>query len=106
MHTLSVLSLEYVRVPVQATKLGVLVDISGDTVQMAFPAAEVDPAAPDWKAATWEADPTVTPNVYYARCLVGPGGTVTLSLGTFDVWVKVTDNPEIPARRAGQLRVV
>jgi hypothetical protein len=103
---LSALSLEYVRVPVSATLSGVATNPTTDTVQMAFPATGVDPVAGDWKAATWEPDTSVTPNVYYARCLVGPGGTVTLAVGRWDVWLKVSDNPEIPARKAGLLQIV
>lgn len=105
MHTISTLSLEFVRVPVQATVNGELVNISGDFVQMAFPVAGVAPVAGDWKGAGWETDPTVTPNVYYARCLVGPSGSITLAAGMYDVWLKITDNPEAPVRKAGQLRV-
>jgi hypothetical protein len=106
MHQVSTLSLEYVRVPVQATENGVLVNISGDSVQMAFPATGVAPVTGDWKGASWETDPTVVPNVYFARCLVGPGGAVVLGAGTYDVWLKITDNPEIPTRKAGQVRVL
>jgi hypothetical protein len=106
MHQLSTLTLEYVRVPVQATENGMLVDISGDSVQMAFPLTGLAPIGVDWKGASWETDPTVTPNVYYARCLVGPGGAVVLAAGMYDVWLKVTDNPEVPIRKAGQVRVL
>lgn len=101
---LSVLSTEYVRVPIAATSSGATVDPTGDTVQMAFPVHGVDPVNADWKAASWETDATITPHAYYARCLVGPS-QVVLAAGTYDVWVKVTDNPEIPARLAGQLQV-
>lgn len=106
MHTQPALSLEYVRVPVAAKTAGVAVNPSADVVVMAFTAVDVDPVVGDWKTASWETDATTTPTTYYARCLVGPGGTVTLAVGVFDCWVKVTDAPEIPARRAGNLQVV
>jgi hypothetical protein len=102
---MSTLSLEYVRVRVQATESGAAQDPTGDTVAMAFVAAAVNPGGTDWKTASWETDTTTTPDTYYARCLVGPAGTVTLAAGTYDVWVKVTDSPEIPALRAGSLEV-
>lgn len=105
MLTISALSLEYVRVAVSAEEDGVAVDPTGDTVQMAFPAQGVAPVAGDWKAATWETDATTEPDTRYARCLVGPGGTVTLAAGFYDVYVKVTDAPEVPILKAGQLRV-
>lgn len=105
MMRMSALSLEYVRVRVQATENGTPEDPSGDLVVMAFPVSGVAPVSGDWKSAGWETDATTTPDTYYARCLVGPSGTVTLSAGTFDVWVKVTDNPEVPALKAGLLEV-
>jgi hypothetical protein len=103
---LSALSLEYVRVPVSATANGSVVNVSADVVQMAFPASGIAPVVGDWKAASWETDAThPTGPVYYARCLVGPSGTVALAAGTYDVWAKITDNPEVPARKAGVLFV-
>jgi hypothetical protein len=30
---------------------------------------------------------------------------VTLTDGLYDVWVRVTDSPEIPVKKAGQLEV-
>jgi hypothetical protein len=98
-------SKEYVRVPVEATNNGLVVNPTADTVEMAFPAVTVDPAGGDWKAATWETDSTGTPVRYWARCLVGPGGTVTLAVGLYDVWVRITDAPEIPVKKSGQLEV-
>jgi hypothetical protein len=90
----SVLSLEYVSVQVGAKKLGVAYNPTADVVQMAFVAPGTDPVADDWKAAVWETQPGPK---YVAECLVGPGGTVALPVETYQVWVKVTDAPEIPA---------
>lgn len=101
MAALSVLSLEYVRVPVSATESGAAVNPTSDAVTMAFPPLGTRPATGDWKTAEWE----IAGSTYSARCLVGPGGTVTLPTGQYDVWVKVTDNPEVPAMPAGQLTV-
>jgi hypothetical protein len=65
------------------------------------------PASGDLKTASWETDTTTEPDTYYARCLVGPGGAVTLTAGvTYMVWVKVTDSPEVVLRRVGRLRVI
>ena len=72
---------------------------------MAFTAAGVDPVGGDYKTSSWETDATTTPNTYLARCLVGPGGTVALAAGTYEVWVKITDSPEIPVLRSGTLVV-
>lgn len=106
MRTLEISSLskEYVRVRVKAKEAGADVDPTADTVVMAF-VADGEPAALDYKAATWETDTSTTPDTYYARCLVGPGGTVTLTDGLYKVFVKVTDNPEVPVKHAGHLKV-
>ena len=93
------------RVEVQATNAGLVVNPTADVVEMAFPAVTVDPVGGDWKASTWETDATATPTRYYARCLVGTGGTVVLAVGLYDVWVRVTDSPEIPVKKTGQLEV-
>ena len=104
---ISAVSLEYVKVPVSAREDGAVVDPTADTVQMAF-LTSGSPGVSDWKSGSWETDATTNPDTYYARCLVGPsGGTITLTAGsTYQVWVKVTDNPETPVKRAGLLRVV
>lgn len=102
---ISALSVEYIRVPVASTLNGAVINPTTDAVQMAFPLHGVAPITADWKTATWETDTVVTPNVYYARCLVGPGQTV-LATGFYDVWVAITDNPEVPRRNAGTLNVV
>jgi len=102
MITLSVLSLQYVKTSVQARVNGVVINPTNDAVQFAFPAPGVNPVPGDFKVGSWE---TTTGGAYYARCLVGPGGTVALTVGTYDVWVKVTDNPEIPVARIGNMRI-
>lgn len=102
----SVLSLEYVRVPIAAKEAGVAIVPTADVVRMAFTAADVDPVTLDWQVSAWESDTSTIPTTYLARCLVGPAGTITLTVGVYDVWVKITDSPEIPARRAGTLEIV
>jgi hypothetical protein len=97
----SVLSLEYVRVKVMATEDGAPVNPTSDTVQMAFPLIEIDPTVPDWQTAEWE----IAGNTYFARCLVGPTGTIDLPVGLYDVWVKVVTTPESPVMRSGRLGV-
>lgn len=106
MLTLSTASLEYVRVPMSAESAGAAVNPTGDTVQMAFLAGSGPPAGGDWKTASWDTDATTYPPTYSAQCLVGPSGTVTLAAGIYSVWVKVTDSPEVPVKRAGQMKVV
>lgn len=96
---LSAATTEYVRIPVSAKENGSVVNPTTDAVQMAFVAADAAPGNTDWKTASWETDGST----YYARCLVGPSGDATPAVGSYHVWVKLTDNPEIPVRRAGRL---
>lgn len=106
MATISSLSLAYIKVPLSATDSGASVVLTSGTVTMAFTAVGVEPVSGDWNTASWETDATRTPSRYYARCLVGPTGTVTLADGTYDCWVKVSGvGSEIPVIRAGNLIV-
>ncbi len=106
MLTISALSSEYVRVSVAAAVNGTDIDPTGDTVQMAFVPQGAVPAVSDWKTASWETDATVQPPIHYVRAVVGPTGIITLTPGVFDTYVKVVDNPELPVKNAGQMRVV
>ncbi len=107
MLVISALSLEYVRVQVQATEAGVPVNPTSDTVYLAFMAEGSTPGSSDWKTASWETDASTSPTTDYARALVGPGGVITLSAGSvYDVWTKWTDNPEAPVKKAGPIRVI
>lgn len=102
-------SLEHVLVPVRGKRSGTAIDPTADTVKMAFLDVGPETGSPesgDWKTASWETNTTVTPNTYEARCLVGPGGgVITLTEGTWHVWVQVTDSPETPGRYSGRIRV-
>lgn len=98
-------SRQYVKVPVTAKLAGVLLNPTTDVVKMAF--SPMGSAPSTWTSATWETDSTTTPATYLARMMVGPGGTIQLARGTFDIWVQVTDNPEIPVLRSlSRLKIV
>jgi hypothetical protein len=104
---ISHLSTEYVLVPISATKAGVSYNPTSDTLQFAFMATPTQiPQSGDWVAGIWEA---VSSNILYpynAKCLVGPtGGTINLGMGTYVIYLKITDNPEIPVLVGGQLVV-
>ena len=92
---------EYVRVAISATKSGVAYDPTGQTVEMSFVASGFGEsvATAIWHTGVW----TTESGVYYAMCLVGD--TFTLSAGTYAVFVRITDDPEIPIKHAGYLRV-
>lgn len=94
-------SREYVNVTVSARDAGVPADISGDTVAFAFTSGSDEPTT--WTVGEWASTTPLPGGGYTARCLVGPGGAVTLTPAAYTVWVQVVDNPEIPVINSGQL---
>lgn len=81
-------------------------------VEVAFLAAGVRPTTPDWETgivvnnsghALWpEAIATGLTGDYYIAILVGAfgGGTVVLTAGDYQVWVRITDTTEQPVKIA------
>lgn len=103
---MSQLATMYVFVPVQATKSGVSYNPTGDPVVFAFmPQATQVPQVSDWVAGGWDTDTTSALYPYSAKCLVGPAGTVTLGVGTYVMYLKISDNPETPVLIAGYLQI-
>ena len=103
---LSQLATEYVLIPVAATKAGRPYNPTSDTVQFAFAAtATYVPQNADWVSGSWDTDTTNILYPYSAKCLVGPSGTITLGIGTYIIYVKITDSPEIPVLIGGQLQI-
>lgn len=102
MASISTVSKEYIKVPVAYTVAGVVSDPTALVVELAFPLKDVDPVTGDWKTGSWESANAR----YWARLLVGPGSTFgALARGDYDVWVRVTATPEVPAMKAGRLQV-
>jgi hypothetical protein len=91
---ISSLSTEYITVSVTALVAGFPVDVTADTVKWAVVAPGVDPVT--WWTGDWANGK--------ARILVGPAVNA-LAKGFWDVWLSVTDSPEIPVRLIGQLDV-
>jgi hypothetical protein len=100
---MSVLSTAYVQVTVQAMAAGLPVNPTADVVALAFTTVGTDPVTGNWHTGSWDTDPATY--TYRAQLLVGPTGLV-LARGTYQVWVKVTDSPEVPVGQAGTLQVV
>lgn len=96
------LSTVFIKSRIRATKNGTTYDPTGDVVEVAFKAPGVDPAGPDWHAASWETAGTS----FYARLLVGPVGGLVLAAGTYKMWIRITDAPEVPVLEApGTVRI-
>jgi hypothetical protein len=105
--SLSSLSTVYVQVPVEATVNGISdYNPTGDPVLLAFLPPGTNPGVSDWKPGSWQSVAATSGTVFLAQCLIGPGtGGVTLTPGTYRIWVKVTDNPEIPVDDVGILQI-
>ena len=71
----------------------------------ALAALGIVPLCYDADTGGWDANPSSILFPYNAKCLVGPGGTITLGIGTWIVYQKTTDNPEIPFDIVGQLQI-
>jgi hypothetical protein len=101
-------STEYVSVAVTAPS-----DPTGSAVSFAFlgPYSAVPQAleatvtnSTVFIGGSWGAS-TTYPTTYPAQCLVGPSGSVTLSPGTYLVYVQIDISPETPVLWAGPLVV-
>lgn len=106
MITRSVLDTEYLVYPVAFVIGGVAQNPTGDPVAFAFmpSPANANPGVTDWKTGTWITTGTGT---YMAQVLVGPanGGT-PLPVGTYNVWIRITDMPEVPIQQIDLLSIV
>ena len=104
--SISSLSTQFVLVPVRAWSEGAPYNPTALPVQMAFISGWRKPVSEDWNAGAWASAPGV--NGYYeAQCLVGPGtGGVSLAAGTYNLWLLITGNPEIPVSVPGTLTII
>lgn len=80
-------------------------DITGQQIEVALPLTGSDPV--DWYVAEVLDVDDLGNGQFKAtyRLLLGPAGTATLTDGTYDWLVKVTDTPEIPVRKSGTVVV-
>lgn len=106
----SISPFEYARAPVNIN-----FNPTADTLQVALVPVGAKPAVGDWKPAVWETISLLTnvsvfgvttgPGDFYANCAVGSGGVITLGVGTYDMYVQITDSPETIVKRAGQVLI-
>jgi hypothetical protein len=99
------LSTEPYQVAVDGRINGVPVNVTGDVVQMAFMPSGVKPSSASWQNCTWETITGAGETIYVADCQIGPNGGLVLASGTYTVWAKVIDNPDIPVREVGLLQI-
>jgi len=90
-------STEFVHANVTATAQGDPVTLS-DPPEVAFVTGSGNPGPADWHAAEWDDSA--------ARIMVGPeGGELTLTPGSYWMWIKWTAGTETPVHRAGRIRI-
>lgn len=96
---LSVVSKEQIQATITSPK-----DPTGLTVAFAFTLTDTAVGA-QWYTGSWDGPAVLQDDGSYravAQCLIGPnGGEVELSTGAYVVWVRISDNPEVPVKRAG-----
>lgn len=90
MASIPSISVEYLHIPVT----GATEDMP---VEIAVVARDTEPGEEDWHTAAWDGSD--------AKILIGPGTDLALTDGVYSTWVRVTSTPEIPAMRAGLLRI-
>lgn len=98
----SVLSTKHVYCTVSTFEAGIPADPTSGVISFAFLTTEVNPVSGDWKAGSWETAGTE----YWGRCFIGPnGGVVALTVGTYDVWVRVVKGIETVIEQVGKLTI-
>ncbi|MFB7461299.1 hypothetical protein [Streptomyces sp. NPDC056188] len=102
MQSISRLSTEYVRVGVRATVNGGPYNPTSGSVQFAFTRGTAQPE--EWTDGEWDDVPLPGTTTYVARCLIGPD-TFALAPGTYNAWIKITADLEVPVRKTGQLQI-
>jgi hypothetical protein len=101
-HSQSQASRQYVRAVVTPTAP---YNPTADVVEFAFTEPGTSVIGAQWWTGSWVSSESTGSNGYLAQCLVGPGGTTQLPPGSYQVWVQVTDNPEIPVLPAYLLTI-
>lgn len=100
---LSVLSTQFIKVRVRATKYGSLpIDLTLFPVYIQIVTQNSDISDDGWLAASWES----RGGNYRVTILIGPEGALTLPIGSYDIWVKIIGEPEIPVLKSGTFEIV
>lgn len=99
MTTISSQSREYLRYWVKAKVNGLDYDPMADDVEFACPAAGGTPTV--WIDGIWEE----VEGSFFALGLIGPGTGLVLSPGEYDVYIRITDSPEIPVKKVDRLKI-
>lgn len=101
---------EYYRVPLTLLVNGVEIDPTALSAEFSVLDATARPSddSTGWQPGSWES----YGGFYYSRILVGDAGAATaggfqITAGTiYNVWWRITDSPERPARLVGQIQAI
>lgn len=74
------------------------IEITWPVALAVIPTSQKKPLPADWHTAEWQGQA--------ARMLIGPGTSLELDCGVYEVWVKVSAAPEDAVRRAGSLEII
>ena len=102
MQTISSLATEYVQTLVTQDMTPDITNPTTGTVSMAFLASTANPGTSDWQAGSWYTSPA---GAYYAQCLVGPSGVITLAPGNYYRWLKIVFAPQTIILPVGMLEI-
>lgn len=89
------ISVEYLKVPITGPSSVDLVELS---VELAIVPDGQSPTSGDWKEGVWIGSS--------AAVLIGPGATIPLERGTYDVYVRITSDQEVPVLLSGSIHIV
>jgi len=104
--TQSVLSTQYQQTLIAVTSVSGDYNPTSDTVSWAFANANAYPAAApsEWTAGEWVTYPG---GQWWAQVLVGPAnGGLVLGTGTWQAYLRITDDPEVPVLAPFLLQIV
>lgn len=105
---ISVTAKKYILIPVKAKDDNGIINPTPYTVALAFLAQETQPnGLTTWYTASWV---TVVrsgfPTIYKAKLLIGPGGAIALTVGSWDVWIRVSHPVEVPVEKSDTILIV
>lgn len=106
MESISSLSRECVLAEVEVTEQGLAYNPTSDVVEFAFTAIG-DRLPATWFVGSWDGtQPVPGTTAYRAQVLVGPGSSgPVLAVGKYQVWIRITDSPEVPVLPVGHLAI-
>jgi hypothetical protein len=82
---------------------GAGITLSAQVVAIAVQPARIEPDEDTtWRTAAWAGTAGVA---RAARILIGPSTSNVIPKGEYDIWSKLTDNPEIPEVHHGRLSI-